>query len=503
MSWKASRVLRARLGRSVASGWTLWVAALLAVSTVRGPGAEAPKTVLRTEHFDQDPGWEGRNNQMEPRKVRPVQQDFGFRASHFAGAQAGELGGVVWRATRPAFYAARLAPKTLQDKLSASGTLAFTASAASSGIFFGWFNSHQPGGSRPMQSLGLDFDGEKHGLRLAVRLITGSNQSCGTFITPFIPGKFRPTPIRNDGTRYHWNLSYDPEANAGHGQVQFSIRSQGERHEEFEGRVFRVDLPPGFKEQQMVLDRFGLMNGQRPGGGLTVYFDDLQFDGRTEAFATDPGWEGSGNRISYQPEDVGGVQRFGFSPDTAHAGGSPGEIGGVLWRTEKNPAYYADRVGSLSLDQPLEASGRVCLAVGAPDSAACLGWFNSATTNAAMTATNFLGLLIEGPTRIGHYFRPRYATAQGRRGMARTGPVIVPGQALHWSLSYQPGANGGAGAIRVTLQGESVTLNLKPGERRQGAGFNRFGLCSTGPGGSLVKLYLDDLSYTAAGPKAR
>jgi hypothetical protein len=33
-----------------------------------------------------------------------------------------------------------------------------------------------------------------------VRLISGTNKSCGTFVTPFVPGKFRPTPIRNDGT---------------------------------------------------------------------------------------------------------------------------------------------------------------------------------------------------------------------------------------------------------------------------------------------------------------
>ena len=54
--------------------------------------------------------------------------------------------------------------------------------------------------------------GENSGARLAVRLITAKNQSCGTFIPPFIPGKFRPTAIRNDGTRYTWKLDYDPNA---------------------------------------------------------------------------------------------------------------------------------------------------------------------------------------------------------------------------------------------------------------------------------------------------
>ena len=57
--------------------------------------------------------------------------------------------------------------------------------------------------------------------------LTGKNQSCGTFITPFLPGKFRPTPLRNDGTRYHWTLDYDPRANAGKGQFTFTPQKTG------------------------------------------------------------------------------------------------------------------------------------------------------------------------------------------------------------------------------------------------------------------------------------
>ena len=40
---------------------------------------------------------------------------------------------------------------------------------------------------------------EKRGGRIAVRLISGGNKSCGTFLTPYLPGKFRPTPIRKGG----------------------------------------------------------------------------------------------------------------------------------------------------------------------------------------------------------------------------------------------------------------------------------------------------------------
>ena len=193
---------------------TLLLLAPLCFLCGHSPGAEAqrPQT-LKTEHFDRDPGWEGHNNRIVPKKVLMVKQDFGYSATHFAGKAAGRNGRRIQRSTTPASYAAQLAPaRTLDDKLTASGSFAITASQGGAGVFFGFFNSQQPGGSgRPIGSLGLDFDFEGKGGRLAVRLITGGNKSCGTFITPYLPGKFRPTPIKNDGTRYHWTLDYDPQ----------------------------------------------------------------------------------------------------------------------------------------------------------------------------------------------------------------------------------------------------------------------------------------------------
>ncbi|MBI3875018.1 MAG: hypothetical protein HY300_03455 [Verrucomicrobia bacterium] len=217
------------------------------------------KTQIKTEHFDRDPDWEGHNNRLVPKNVTPITQNFGYSPdTHFAGKAAGEIGGVIVRATEPAFYADRIASRTLKDKFSASGTFAFTKSGGNSGIFFGWFNAKQPGGSRPVRSLGMDFDGEGRGVRLAVRMITGSNKSCGTFVTPFIPGKFRPTPIRNDGTRYAWTLAYDPDAAGGRGQFTFTLRSDTHPVE-----PISADLPAA--SQQEARNRFPLgRHGQPP-----------------------------------------------------------------------------------------------------------------------------------------------------------------------------------------------------------------------------------------------
>ena|ERR1051325_3694958 len=401
--------------------WSVFWLAIITVAIAPSWLGAATNAALRSEAFDHDPGWEGRNNRIVPESVPLVTQNFGYSETHFAGKAAGEIGGTVWRASVPAHYAARVTPKSLKDKLSASGSFAFTATTGSSGLFFGWFNARQPGGSRPISSLGMDFDAERGGVRLAVRLISASNRSCGTFITPFIPGKYRPTPIKNDGTVYTWNLAYDPHGSEGKGRIEFSIKSKTDMHEDFEGKTFMVDLPGGFKAEEAVFDRFGMVNMGRAGNPLTVYFDDLHFDGRTEDFSKEPDWEGSVNRASYRAEDVGGAHNFGFSPKTGFAGGAPGEIGGVIWRTEKAFAYYADRVGPLTLENRLEASGKVMLAVGAPDSGACIGWFDSATKDMSSVSRNFIGIEISGPTRVGHYFRPIYATSDGKRGDASTG----------------------------------------------------------------------------------
>ncbi len=498
-----------KLSRFSLHSWLLF--AVLGAGNIQ---AEDSKPVTKSESFDRDPGWEAHNNRLVPKNVTPITQNFGYSPdTHFAGKAAGEIGGIIVRATEPAFYAARITPKTLKEKLSASGTFAFTKSGGNSGIFFGWFNAKQPGGSRPMRSLGMDFDGEGHGLRLAVRMVTGSNKSCGTFITPFIPGKFRPTPIRNDGARYAWTLAYDPDAADGKGRFTFTLRSDAHpvtpipadlpaTHQQ-EARIrfphtttFSVDLPEGFKDDDMVFDRFGLMNMQRAGGPLTAWFDDLEFNGKAEDFSKEPAdWESAGSRRTYPPADVPGAHNFGFS-ETANAGGKAGELGGTVWRTDKNSGWYADKVGPLSLDHRLEASGKVILAVGAPDSGACIGWFGAKDSDVPADSRDFVGVVIGGPTRVGHYFLPLCATAGENRVTLKQGPILVPGKPHEWTLLYDPAANNGNGAMRVTLDGESITLNLKPGQKKEGARLDHFGLASIRPGGGIVKIYFDDLKYT-------
>ena len=221
------------------------------ISLSAGELPELPKTVRKTEYFDRDPGWEGHNNRVMPKVVKSVQQDFGYRATNFAGKAKGEIGGTIWRSPTLASYAAEIPAKTLNDKLTASGTFALTASSGSSGVFLGWFKAERPGGGR-QNTLGLRFAGQGSGARLTLQLVTGTNQARGTKVTPWIVDKtkprgqgrkFRPPAIKSDGTRYTWTLDYDPLAADGSGEFRCTVRSNSPHPEEFERKTFTVALP--------------------------------------------------------------------------------------------------------------------------------------------------------------------------------------------------------------------------------------------------------------------
>jgi hypothetical protein len=468
---------------------------------------------LKTESFDRDPDWEGHNNRIIPKEYPTITQEFGYSKTGVAGKAEGELGGRVHRASQPAFYAAKIAPKTLNDKLSASGTFALTKSASNGGVFFGWFNSRQvPGTGRPMNSFGMSMDCEASGSRLQLYVITAQNQVSGTFITRYERYRSeedrkekRPSPIKPDGTRYTWKLDYDPAAAEGKGQFQFMVKSNSGQPQDFEGKPFTVDLPAGFKDQGTSFDRFGLMNLTRAGSPVTIYFDDVALDGRAQDFARDPGpsWEGSGNRTTYTAKEVGGAQDFGFR-ETNRAGGKAGELGGITWRGPY--AYYADSVGPFSLNDRLEARGRIFFEGAGLDAGVNIGWFNSAVKEVddknPAKAGNFVGVNIGGHTRVGHWFLPYCLTSKGERNFNDQGslPLLKAGTAYEWTFLYDPAANAGNGQMKVTLGGASATLDLRPAVKAQGAQMDRFGISSGGTGGGEVKFSLDDLQYTAAKP---
>src|SRR5687768_4654690 len=101
-----------------------WVRAcfVLVVAITIVEAASAADPLLKIETFDRDPGWEGHNNRIVPKKALMVKQDFGFSDTHHAGKAKGEIGGAIQRSTTPASYAAKFRARTLDDKLTASGS---------------------------------------------------------------------------------------------------------------------------------------------------------------------------------------------------------------------------------------------------------------------------------------------------------------------------------------------------------------------------------------------
>lgn len=464
------------------------------------PGADGG---MKTNSFDVDPGWEGFNNRVRPEKQTTVTQNFGYSTTNFAGKRAGEAGGTVQRAMTPAYYGAKIDPKSLEDKITASSTFAVTASGGSGGVFFGFFNPDKTGASsRPTNSLGMSMDFQGSGGRIAVYLITASNKVHGNFITPYIPGTYRPTPIKNDGSvRYTWKLNYDPAANKGNGRFVFTIKGDGKLPANFEGKVWTVDIPPELRRDTTTFTHFGMMNLLVDGNQTTLYFDDLTFNGRTESFDKDPGWDSSGNRGTYVEKEPHGAHNFGYT--ATNGGKRAGEIGGILWR-HKSGGHYADSVGPLSLKDRLEARGKVILAVGATDADMRFGWFKAAANTPTEPnegdARDFVGIHIGGPTRVGHYFLPEIITTEGGRQTSegtrerpQAGPIMKQKRAYDFTFVYDPSGNG---SINATLGEESVVLNLRAGLKDEGANLDRFGMLVVRPGGHHVKVYLDDLTYT-------
>ncbi len=93
---------------------------LVALCASASSGAE-PLGLLKSEHFDTDPGWEGFNNRPVPKALKTVCQDFGYSPTQFAGRGKGEIGGTLWRGPVVASYAMPIAPKTLRDPLANGG----------------------------------------------------------------------------------------------------------------------------------------------------------------------------------------------------------------------------------------------------------------------------------------------------------------------------------------------------------------------------------------------
>ncbi|MCA9026657.1 MAG: hypothetical protein KDA86_15730 [Planctomycetaceae bacterium] len=462
--------------------------------------ASAQEALTHTT-FDVDPGWEGFRNRLLP-DVRPrVKQDFGYRATNYAGGdRPGEIGGTIQRSTTPARYSMAIDERTFDEPLQASGTFSVTRASGGSGVMCGWFNENSQGW-RTSNSLGFRLDGNGGKYWVFYEYGTLNRRTGGGGAFQGERYQTTPTdPFLADGTPHHWSLTYTPQAGTHDAMIRFRI----------DDRAYEVNVPAEHVADGATFNRFGLWNVETGGETLDAYFDDFTVNGQHVSFDADPDWICEGNQAEFVESIIRPYHNYGFS-HTSHAGGERGEIGGIVFRDEK-PSYYAARTQPLSLEYPLEASGTVSLCSAGADSGVMLGWFDSASKQTKHTPEyeehlpNVLGMMIEGPSRIGHVFRATYTTATGQSQAPindpHTGelrPVILPnGATHHWAIKYVPLGENAGGRMTVTFDDTSHILDLSPEDLKAGASFDRFGVFNIQAGGHHVEVYVDDLTFTAA-----
>lgn len=478
------------------------VAAAVLAALASGSGAPARADErLKTETFDRDPGWDGRNHRPKDPPVK-VTQDFGFSPTSHAGGQAGEMGGTVWSAAEPAYYAVPIEPRTLESPLAASGTLACMDGATH--LLLGFFNADTANEWRTPSSLAIRINVRGDHFFAYVEYCTRTWRAGGDNPQAFAPppdpqtGKKGQFPFPSGGKPHAWSLTYEPDGNNGSGRIIATLDDQ----------TAICHLDEGHKSDGAVFNRFGVITVMKSAdGGAPVFVDDVTVNGRTERFTEDPRWDGRNNRRVYETQNVRPRFDFGYSLTRFAGGKAAGELGGLTFRGDcrypDRMAYYGDAVGPLTLEKPLRASGRLAMRRGVTDSTALFGFFHSEDSMRSNPSQKdaipegVLAIALEGPSSEGFYAYPvvRAKGGNGRAGRVRECPRIHPDGASHtWSLAYDPRGADGKGRITVSLDERPVTLDLE--EDARGARFDRFGIVTTWIDGNGQNVYLDDLIYT-------
>ena len=487
-------------------------ARILILSTFTFHGiAACALAVERTQNFDADPNWEGRNNRAVEPSPRDVRQDFGYSGTLHAGGQRGEVGGFITPAAEPAYYAAKIsAPDsgksfTFDSPLSASGT--FACPDGSLHVLLGFFNSATTNEWRTPNSIVLRLNGRGDKfyayVEYCTRLWRAGGDSPKSFPTVLNPrsGRHELLGFACGGQRHHWELKYDPAANRGEGAITATI----------DGETAVCELSPGHRADGAAFDRFGLLTVSKSvDSGGEVWIDDVTINGTTSDFSQDPGWEGLNNRRTYQSVIVRPRFDFGLSPTNFAAGAKSGELGGVIFRGDcRYPdkiACYADRLERLSSKKPLRAAGKVCLRRGVSDSGVLIGFFNSRESMAANPSQDtglprsFVGISTDAPSREGFYFAPTYRIGGDVRaslGDANPPRLLPDGQPHDWTLEYIPDSDDLPGRITAALDGKTITLPIDKDSEIPEVTFDRFGIITPWIDGNGQTIYFDDLTYTS------
>src|SRR5436190_7553118 len=306
--------------------------------------------------FDLDPHWERFGITASGDRFQKAVQEFGWRhTNHAGGAAPGEIGGVITRAFDRSVYWTKIGPKTLNDNLTISGRFAVRRTEEHSALMLGFFNEDSRG-RRPINALYVQLGGEN---KPANRRRPGqfswvfANVKNSDYVFKGVGafnGRLADTdtaPIASDGKPHDFLLVYDPSGGNSRGEIGITI----------DRTTWKGALPPGFKKAGATFNRFGLMNTQYGGHAMEFYFDDLRVNGESFDFTQDPNWEGMNNHVTFSKLEEEPYHDLRWS-NTNYAGSEAGELLVTMWANQA-PAYYADKIGPLTLEDELYAEGRL------------------------------------------------------------------------------------------------------------------------------------------------
>ncbi|MEW6160784.1 MAG: hypothetical protein AB1813_25425 [Verrucomicrobiota bacterium] len=478
--------------------------------TICAGATEPNPTRQKIESFDADPQWEGKNNRAAPARPEVIEQDFGYAATNRSGKVVGRIGGKFSQSTQPAYYAKAITACTLENPLAASGCLTVEAAQSISGwhttanIFVGWFNADERDLIwRPRNFIGfrLQSSNEPDGAIVELTYGTQAWQAGGRFVNTRGGGQERLVRELNssallriapDGARHRWSFQYHPQAAGGAGEMIFT----------FDGAETRFSLDPVLRKAGASFNRFGFFTPRIPGRHMIAWFEDLEINGRKEVLDHDPLWDALGNRARFPELSPYGHNQFGFA-SSDYAGGAPGEMGGRFFscnpEEESSKAFYADRIGHLTLAHRLTARGRFVAKEFCIDSSFALGWFNA--RKQGWPLENFVGVYFDSLSDSGRIAMPIYGTKEGSESREGNFVLFEPGKKYEWKLDYDPAGANGQGAITFTLGNRMVTRAFRDGDKAKGALLDRFGVCNLQWANSKwCDVYLDDLNYTVEAP---
>ncbi|MBS0261584.1 MAG: hypothetical protein JSS02_06460, partial [Planctomycetes bacterium] len=361
--------------RPAVCGLCLAVAAWLSGHTLAqvSRGAETNGKTT-TETFDRDPGWDGVNHRSaQSREPVVVRQDFGFSPAtrHAGGSDVGEVGGFISPAGEAAFYGQVIEKAQFDQPLRAQGKLC--VGRGGTHVLLGFFNAESVNEWRTPNSLALRLNGRGEKFFAYVEYCTSKWRAGGDTV-PF-PSRTDPATGRQAligfpcDTSHDWSLQYDPQANGERGVIKATIGSH----------TAVCELEASHRSDGAQFNRFGLLTVMKSADrGSELWIDDVSVNGgAVQTFARDPHWDGRHNREQRPTRLVRPWFDFGYSATQFAGGRGSGELGGQIFRGDcrypDRMACYGDRVGPLSLQKPLYASGKIALRRGVSDSTTLFG----------------------------------------------------------------------------------------------------------------------------------